>query len=77
MNRQRRMILKETLIKIEAIQNLIQDVYDEEQESIDNMPENLQSSDRYVNGEENCDQLMECYEMLDEISEIINDIIIK
>lgn len=77
MNRQRRSMLKNILDKIETVKNLIENVCDEEQESIDNMPENLQMSDRYAEGEENCDQLMECCDMLDEISETINDIITK
>ena len=52
MNNKRRAILKKSIDTLEIASNYINTVLDEEQDSLDNMPENLESSDRYVKMED-------------------------
>ena len=46
MNNKRRKEIQIVIEKIETINNLVQDILDEEQDAFDNMPENLQASER-------------------------------
>lgn len=46
MNQRRRKLIEEAVQKIEEAKTLLEIVRDEESEAFDNMPENLQSSDR-------------------------------
>lgn len=75
MNNKRRKILAQALSKIEEVSNMIQDVYDEEDECMNNMPENLQGGDQYAQLEANCDQLQECIDLIDEITGILDEVI--
>ena len=57
---------------MEAVMSDLQSVMDEEEETRDNMPENLLSSDRYCDSEAASDlmeQAMECYEEASELFE--------
>ena len=47
MNNARRLKLKEVVSMLEKIENIVSDVLDAEQDCLDNIPENLQSGDRY------------------------------
>jgi hypothetical protein len=75
MNNQRRKRLRDIIKEILVIQGKLQDVFDEEQESLDNLPENLQGTDRYANMEEYCDKMSDGISLLDEVVEIIEEVI--
>lgn len=60
MNKQRR-------AKIERALDILKDVLDEEQDVFDNMPENLQGSDRGIESEEAIDTLDEVIGELEEL----------
>ena len=75
MNNQRRKKLNIVSEKVSFIKGEIEAIYEEEQECLNNMPENLQGSDRYVQSEEACDQMMECIDSLDDIICIIEEIV--
>ena len=76
MNNKRRVKLQVIAAKISDICDEIDSVYEEEADCMNNMPENLQGSDRYAQSEDICEQLYECAEMLNDIIDIINDIVV-
>ena len=47
MNEKRRNRLKEAIQYLELAESIIQDAWDEENDRIENVPENLQSSERF------------------------------
>lgn len=47
MNDKRREKLRRAILLIEEVEDIIESAQDAEQESMDNIPESLQSSDRY------------------------------
>lgn len=51
MNNKRRSTLNDALKLLEEASNIVSQVLDEEQDSFDNIPENLQDSDRYSKAE--------------------------
>lgn len=57
MNRIRRKALAEIQAKIEELQNDLQVLLEEEEEYRDNMPENLQGSERYEKTDTACDNI--------------------
>jgi hypothetical protein len=68
MNKQRRKLLQEAIAKLDHAQSDVFTASDEEQEYVDNMPENLQESDRYYTAENTANELSE---VADEIAELI------
>lgn len=73
MNKQRRKRIEDVEKRIEVLRELMEEIYtaieeirDEEQEYLDNMPENLQSSDRYEAAESAVENLDEAYDMVHE-----------
>jgi len=71
MNKQRRKDLARALELLSEAQNIIETAQEEEQEYLDNMPESLQSSDRYYAAEAAADALTEALSSLEEaISQI-------
>lgn len=58
---------------ISSILEDIEAIKDEEQESLDNMPENLQGSERYEISEAAVDSLDEAYSALEELNDNIQD----
>lgn len=75
MNNKRRKTLESISAKIIDACNELREVQSEEEECRDNMPENLQNSDRYMQSEEACDQLAECVDALEDVSMILDEII--
>ena len=73
MNKQRRTKLKEANGFLNQAIRIISSVKDEEQDSIDNLPENLQSSERYAIMENAIDQLEEAIDNIEQASENINN----
>lgn len=54
MNKQRRKSLNKLIEKLEEVKSDLESLKDEEEEYRDNMPENLQGSERYEKAEDNC-----------------------
>lgn len=74
MNNQRRKELDKLIAEIEAlgetasnIRERLEAIRDDEQEYIDNMPESLQSSERYFNAENAVSQMEEAIGYLEEL----------
>ena len=65
MNDKRRKRLSEASALLSRASDIISDVLDEEQDCLDNMPENLQYSDRYENMEAAVDRLNDALSEID------------
>lgn len=65
MNKERRKSLREIQSKLESLGQDLEALKDEEEEYRDNMPENLQESERYQRADEVCDLLQEALESMD------------
>ncbi len=66
MNKQRRKWIDELIDKVSALKDEIDEVLQEEQDYYDNMPENLQSSERGETAEEAIYSLEEAESCLDD-----------
>lgn len=75
MNNQRRVKLREINIYINSILNMIESVRDDEESAFDNMPENLQGSNRAFEMEENIDYLDDAIDYLNDAVNSIGEII--
>ncbi len=75
MNKQRRNKLSIANNYIKEAKNIVKNVQSEEEYTYDNIPENLQCSERGYNIEDNINNLEEIIEKIDEITELIDDII--
>lgn len=69
MNNERRKSLRQAKDLLDKAYNIICDALDEEQDCLDNMPENLQDSERYEMMENAVDELIEASESLDYVRE--------
>ncbi|MCQ4952143.1 hypothetical protein [Holdemania filiformis] len=65
MNKERRKSLREIQSKLDRLGQDLETLKEEEEEYRDNMPENLQESDRYQRADEVCDLLQEVLESMD------------
>lgn len=65
MNKERRKSLREIQSELERLGQDLEALKDEEEEYRDNMPENLQESERYQRADEVCDLLQEALESMD------------
>ena len=74
-NNQRRKKINTIIEKISYIKDEIEIIYEEEQDCMSNIPENLQGSDRYIQSEDACDIMSECIENLDDIISILEEVI--
>ena len=72
MNKKRRATIKMAEKYLDMAADLIVDAKCEEQDSIDNMPENLQSSDRYIEMEDVVDSLEDAINSIDEAKDYIS-----
>lgn len=73
MNKQRRKALEKIASVIDAAKNELEEVMAEEEEYRDNIPENLQGSERYEIAEAACESLSDAIDLLDDaISSIEN-----
>lgn len=66
MNKARRKELNRAVELLEEAQSIIESCRDEEQEYMDNMPENLQESEKYYAAEEAVDNMNEVYDVIGE-----------
>ena len=67
MNKARRKELNRAVELLEEAQSIIESCRDEEQEYMDNMPENLQESEKYYAAEEAVNNMDEAYDKIDEV----------
>ena len=67
MNNARRKRLDEAIEFLNQAKEIIEDCASEEEEYRDNMPENLQSSEKYENADSACDNLNSAMDSIDEI----------
>ena len=75
MNNARRKVLKNIVDVIEDQVELLTSAHDDEEEYLDNIPENLQESQRYFDTEENVSDLESATESLNEAIEYIQSAI--
>ena len=75
MNKSRRERLKDSIPMLSKLMGIIESIRDEEQESLDSLPDNLSESERAMRMEEIIDSLDEACSNLDDINTTINDII--
>ena len=66
MNKAHRKALDEVISKIEEAKELLENLQAEEEEYRDNMPENLQGSERYVAADAAVDNMSSAVDALDE-----------
>ena len=66
MNKARRKELNQAVELLEEAQSIIESCRDEEQEYMDNMPENLQESEKYCAAEEAVNNMDEAYDVIGE-----------
>ena len=74
MNKDRRAKIAKIINEIEAAKEILQSVLSDEQDSFDNMPENLQSSIRAEESEEAIDSMENAIEMLESAVEELGNI---
>ena len=72
MNNKRRETLRRAVETIDVVRLSIESVLDEENDALDNFPENLQMSDRYVSIENAVDCLDDAVENLQQATESIS-----
>ena len=75
MNPNRRKRLLGLLKEVEEIRSQVETIRDEEDEARDNMPENLQGSDRFVNSEESSEALSTAEDYLNDAASAIEEAI--
>lgn len=73
-NNGRRNRIAEIRIKIEALQEELDDIAREEEDYRDNMPESLQSGERYERSEEASSALESAHDSLEEAIDSLNEI---
>ena len=66
MNNNRRKILKKAVLELDSLYDIISDVLSDEQDCLDNIPENLQGTERY-------EKMEDCVSLLDDVISSIDD----
>ena len=74
MNTSRRRTLARVAALIGEAYALLSEVTEEEREALDNTPDSLQSSDRYVHDDEQCYELEEAVSNLEDIQTTLDEI---
>ena len=67
MNRTRRRSLQSIIDQLVELKGSLEDIQTEEEEYRDNIPENMQESERYERADEACDNLSDAVENLEEV----------
>jgi len=67
MNKSRRDNIQEVVGQLEDLKSTLEGLQGEEEEYRDNIPENLQGSERYEKADEACDTLSEAVDGLEDI----------
>lgn len=71
MNKQRRIVLEKLAGQITDAKDELENIMGEEEECRDNMPENLQGSEKYEKANEACNAI---YEAISQLEEAISNI---
>jgi hypothetical protein len=66
-NAARRKLIQEAIDKMHEAKALLEQACSEEEEYKDNMPENMQSGEKYDTAERACETIQEAVDQLDEI----------
>lgn len=75
MNKQRRANLSQALTYLKAAMEIVNDVKRDEEDAMNNMPENLQESERYYILEENVEALDAIADSIDEVCDTIDELL--
>lgn len=75
MNKQRRVNLSQALTYLKAAMEIVNDVKRDEEDAMNNMPENLQESERYYTLEENVEALDAIADSIDEVCDTIDELL--
>lgn len=75
MNKSRRKRIENVIEQLEELQLEISEIADEEQESYDNLPDNLNDTERANNMAENIDDLSELDQEFDSIKDTLQEIL--
>lgn len=67
MNKTRRKSIQDVASQLEELKSTLEDIQGEEEEYRDNIPENLQGSERYEKADEACDTLSGAVDGLEDI----------
>lgn len=67
MNKARRKEIENIVEKLEELQSDIESVLSDEQDYLDNIPENLQGSERYETAEMAVDELQSAYDTIEDV----------
>lgn len=73
MNNSRRKALQKIYAAIEEVKSDLENIYDVEQEAFENIPENLEGSERYEAAENAVDNLDNAFSGLDEVLEYLEE----
>ena len=73
MNQKRRELLGKAVKNLEQANNIVNVVMDEEQSSLDNMPENLQESEKCMKMENALDNLQDAADCIDKAIDSIRE----
>ena len=75
MNAPRRKAIREIISDLEELKSRLETIMDEEQEAYDNLPENLQGSERGEEMEAAADNLDSAFNGVDEVLDYLNSAI--
>lgn len=75
MNKIRRKQLEKWLEEMEAIKNKLENICSDEEEYFDNIPENLQSSERASDSESAIDQMSEAVSTIEDAISCIEELV--
>ena len=75
MNKERRRQLKKTISHLDSVIDEVDFLYDEECESLDNYPENLQGCENYEKIEENCETISDAINSLQEAKDLLEELL--
>ena len=67
MNKNRRKALKDLMDQLEDIKSSLEEIQSEEEDYRDNIPENLQGSERYEIADAACDNLSDAVSSLEDV----------
>lgn len=73
MNNNRRKEIKKIIEQLKELQSRIEDVRDDEQDSLDNIPESLQESERYETSEAALENLDVSVDTIEELINILSE----
>ena len=76
MNKARRKTLAEAMDLMYRAKDILEGVRDEEEEAFNNIPENLEGSERYETAEQTLDTINEAYDSLEEMLENLEEVLV-